>query len=129
MTFRDKQKPFWEDGCAYFDADDLHVSFIEKTGYLVSGWQTANALTRLGVRSVQRRLGGGSRRRIRVLPIPPDAICEDRLPTDAEMAGYWAERGENWVGPFVGEEFANHKREYETARTVSSFHAILPAGD
>ena len=103
-------EPFWEDGNAYFDPDDFHIAVLDKTDFKVSGWQTASALTKIGIRSVQRRFENGVRRRIRVVPIPKGAECQA---SPQAVADYWTERGSNWVGSAVGEAFLAFKNEYK----------------
>ena len=103
-------EPFWEDGNAYFDPDDFHIAVLDKTDFKVSGWQTANALTKIGIRSVQRRFENGVRRRIRVVPIPKGAECQT---SPQAMADYWTERGPSWVGSDTGEDYLAFKNEYK----------------
>ena len=105
--------PIWERGKAYFDPEHFHIEFIETTDMLVSQWQTTNALTQLGVRSVQRRLPGGFTRRLRVVPIPDGATCEKRHSTPAETAEYLALMPGYAVGSQIGEGYVKAKREYE----------------
>ena len=103
-------EPFHEDGRAYFDPDDFHMAILDKTGFSVSPWQTSNALTKIGVRSVRRRFENGVQRRVKEVPIPKGARCE-LSPQDT--ADYWTDRGSGWVGSWVGEEYLTFKREYE----------------
>ena len=103
-------QPFWEDGNAYFDPDDFHLAVLDKTDFRVSSWQTASALTKIGIRSVQRRFENGTRRRIRTVPIPKGADCQT---SPQAIADYWTNLGPSWVGSIVGEDFIEFKREYK----------------
>lgn len=102
-------EPFWEGGNAYFDASAFHLAFTSKTNCAVSAWQTTNALTQIGVGSVQRRFEDGKRMRIRTAPIPDGAECGT---SPQIIADYWNERGPYWVGSTTGEDFLEFKREY-----------------
>ena len=103
-------EPFWEAGNAYFDPDDFHLAVLDKTDYKVSSWQTANALTKIGIRSVQRRFENGTRRRIRTVPIPKGAECQE---SPQAIADYWTKLGPGWVGSTIGEDFLAFKNEYK----------------
>ena len=102
-------EPFHEAGRAYFDPDDFHIAVLEKFDFMVSPWQTSNALTKLGVRSVRRRFENGVQRRIREVPIPKGAEC---MSSPQEMADYWAKRP-HYIGSTIGEEYLAFQREYD----------------
>ena len=103
-------EPFWEGRYAYFDVESLHFAFTEKTNTLLSAEQTGRALTRLGVRSVQRRFEEGKRIRVRMVPIPEGA--ESGTPPQV-MADYWNQRGDNWVGSTTGQAYITFKQQFE----------------
>ena len=76
-------RPVAEDDNAYFDADALHIAFIDHTGFAhLSAWQTSNALTQLGIKTVRRRFGGGERRVVRVLPMPKGSVVSQKGAVD-----------------------------------------------
>ena len=96
-------EPFHEAGRAYFDPDDFHIAVLEKFDFMVSPWQTSNALTKLGVRSVRRRFENGVQRRIREVPIPKGAECmSSRRKSHGRLLG----KAANFIGWWtIGEEF------------------------
>ena len=98
-------EPFHEAGRAYFDPDDFHIAILDKFDYRVSPWQTSNALTKLGVRSVQRRFENGVRRRIKETPIPKGAECAKITPENVY-------HDPPWVSVSRGEEFLEFQRQF-----------------
>ena len=123
-------KPCWEGNLAYFDADALHISFIDHYGYAhLSGWQTSNALTQLGIKSLRRRFGGGERRRVRVLPIPEGSVCSDAARLKAETEKWLYEMPKFALGPHAAEIYRRVQHEYKqhgmSRRTERLFLAII----
>ena len=123
-------KPFWEGNRAYFDTDDLHVSFIDRHGYAhLSGWQTANALTALGIQSVRRRFAGGDRRRVRVMAIPEGSVCSDANRLKIETERWLHDMPTFALGPHTAEIYAKLQHEYArhglSRRTERLFLAII----
>ena len=75
--------PVAEDDTVFFDADALHIAFIDHTGFAhLSAWQTSNALTQIGVKTIRRRFGGGERRVVRVLPMPKESVISEKGAVD-----------------------------------------------
>ena len=109
-------EPFWEGSKAYFDVEDLHIAFMEDSGLDLSQWQTSNALTQLGIRSVQRRLKQGQRRRLRVVAIPKAANCNEPefVYTEEDRAAYFLHMPAFAIGGQVGQPYMDAKKEYES---------------
>ena len=101
--------PFHENGAAFFNADHCHVEFLKAHNYKVTARQTSLAMAEIGVHSIQRRFGNGTRLRIYTTAIPEGACCHTSDETDAERARL---RRPGWHGDWVGEPWVQAQREY-----------------
>ena len=103
-------RAFHEEGTAFFDADHLHVEFLKTHRYKVSARQLTLALSEIGVHSVQRRFGNGTRRRVHTVPVPEGTYCCSSAKEDAD---YWRLRSPGWVGPVEAEPWIAAREQYD----------------